>query len=460
MNSSRIPECEVWIPFSILKKGFVGTLVVIILVFLLPAVTSGSKEKEAFDLARSLEKKFRNSDALDVGTTLNEYLAYAALNNTDLKAAFYKWKSELEKIPEVSKLMDPRFTYGYFIESVETKVGPQNHKLSLKQIFPWFGVISTRKDIAFEAANAAYQRFQSEKLKTFYKVKTAYYDYYYLGQEIEITRVNMELLKQWESVARTKYRAALKKHYDVVKAQVELGKLEDRLQTLDEMKAPVAARLKEALNLPDSLILPIPQTIEEIESPTSFDDIKTDIISNNPDLKVAAHLIEKEEAAVKLAGKASYPDFTIGLDYISTGEAIDPTMEDSGKDPWIINVSINLPLWFGKNKAKRNQARSNLEMAKSTLKSAQNRLMTHAEKVLFEFQDAERKIDLYQHGLIPKAEQLLNTTYASYQTGEIDFLNVIDAQRQLLNFQLELESALVIRAKKKAELEMLVGEEL
>lgn len=436
------------------------TLVVLAFIAIVPVAASGSEKDEAFDRARALANRFMAGDTLDVGSTLGEYLAYAALNNPNLKVAFFKWKSELEKIPEVSKLMDPHFTYGYFIESVETRVGPQEHKLSLKQAFPWFGVLGTKEDIAFEAANAAYHKFQSEKLKTFYKVKTAYYDYYYLGQEIEITRANMELLEHLESVTRTKYKAAQKQHYDVIKAQVELGKLENRLQTLDDMKAPVAAGLKEALNLPDAMTLPIPRAIEEIEFPPSLDNIKSDIVANNPELKSAAHLIEQQEAAVKLAGKASYPNFTIGLDYIAIGDAIDPTMEDSGKDPWIINVSINLPIWFGKNSSQRNQAAANLEMAKNSLMSVEKRLITYAERVLFEFQDAERKIDLYQLGLIPKAEQLLNTTYTSYQTGEIDFLNVIDAQRQLLNFQLELESALVVRAKKIAELEMLIGEEL
>ncbi|MDY0040341.1 MAG: TolC family protein, partial [Desulforhabdus sp.] len=70
---------------------------------------------------------------------LNDYLAYAALNNAGLKAAFLRWQAALEKIPQVTALPDPRFSYGYYIQSVETRVGPQNNRFGLLQTFPWFG---------------------------------------------------------------------------------------------------------------------------------------------------------------------------------------------------------------------------------------------------------------------------------------------------------------------------------
>ena len=423
-----------------------------------------SDRSDALDLSRSMERRYQaaqeRSRPFDVNAGLDDYLAYAALNNPGLKAAFYRWKAALEKTGYVSVLPDPMFSYGYFIENVETRVGPQNQRFSLKQSFPWFGTLDAKGDIAFEAANAAYQKYQWQKLKLFYQVKRAYYDYYYLGREIQITKENMELLGFWESVARAKYKVALRMHHDLIKAQVELGKLEDRLATVEEMAVPIAARLRAALNLPSVVELPIPDTISIEEIHLDRDSTITQAVSNNPDLIAIEHLIDREKAAVRLASKTSYPNFTFGVDYLETDEAVNPMMDESGKDPWAVSVAINLPLWFGKNKAKKNEARARYRQAQHNLANAKNRIIEVTESVLFGYEDALRKLRLYRDGLVPKAEQSLNAEYAAYQAGETDFLNVLDAQRQLLDFQLKLDKAVTDLATRRAEIEMITGHQI
>jgi len=426
---------------------------------------SGFDKSSAVALSKQLEKTYQTAETkpltFDPNGGLDHYLKYAALNNPGLKAAFYRWKAALEKAGYASALPDPMFSYGYFIENVETRVGPQNQRFSFKQSYPWFGTLGKRGEAALEAANAAYQKFQAEKLKLYYRVKSAYYDYYYLGREIQLTKDNMELLKYWESVARTKFKAGLKRHPDVIKAQVELGKLEDKLRTVEEKVAPTVARLRAALNLPDSVNLPVPTDVDVAGAPElDRDSVMAEVLANNPDLKSIAHLIQKEKAQVSLAKKASYPNFTFGVDYIETGSAINPAMPGSGKDPWMLNVSVNLPLWLGKNKARRNEARARFRMAQDNLLEATNRLRAFTERVLFEYEDAQRKIKLYRDGLIPKAEQSLNASYTAYQAGEADFLSLLDAQRLLLDFELKLELARTKSATKLAELEMITGHEL
>ena len=440
--------------------------VVILLLLVCGFLEAGtvSNRSDALDLSKNIEKTYQAVESrpmlFDADAGLDAYLAYAALNNPGLQASFYRWKAELEKSGYVSVLPDPMISYGYYIENVETRVGPQNQRFSLKQHFPWFGTLGKKGEAAFEAANVAYQKYQKEKLRLFYQVKSAYYDYYYLGREIELTRDNMELLKYWESVARTKYKAGLKRHPDVIKAQVELGKLEDRLLTLEEMTVPTAARLRAALNLPDSIELPVPSTIAPGTPLLDRDSVLAKTLANNPDLIAIDHLVRKEKAEISLAGKTSYPNFTLGVDYLETGQALNPSLDESGKDPWIVSVSVNLPIWFGKNKAKRNAARARHKMAQHNLEDAKNALAAVTEKVLFEYEDAQRKTSLYSDGLIPKAEQSLNVSYTAYQAGESDFLTLLDAQRQLLDFQLKLEKSLTESSKKLAELEMLTGHQI
>ncbi len=419
--------------------------------------------KEARQEVKKIEVNFNESSnkiTLDSNAVLQDYLKLAAINNPGLKSAFYKWKSDLEKTGYVGVLPDPMVVYGYFIENAETRVGPQNQKFSLRQSIPWFGTLGNKKDIAFEMSSVGFKKFQAEFLKLSYQVKSAYYDLYFLGKDIEIIKANIELLTFWESVARVKYKVALEKYPDVIKAQVELGKLEDRKITLEDKIKPSKAKLYAVLNISDSIYIPIPDKIDFEEIPASDKNYIEVILKNNPNLEVFKHLIEKEKHAVQLANKSSRPNFTFGIDYIETGDALNPLLDESGKDPWIASVGINVPLWFGKNNAKKNEAKAKKRSAEYLLKDKENQLTAMAEKIIFQHDDALRKIQLYRDGLVPKAEQSLNASYTSYQAGKADFLNVLDAQRQLLNFQLMLDKSITNLAKRKAEIDMLTGIEL
>lgn len=434
---------------------------IVSLLLLLILSTQVRAELVAKPQVDSLLKVYSSNDhenlTFDSVTTLSDYLSQASRRSPSLRQAFFNWQASLEKSGYAGALPDPVLSYSYYFENVETRVGPQEQKFSLMQKIPWFGTLGSKKEIASQGANIAYRKYQSEKLKLYYRVKSAYYDFYFLGRKIDLTHENLELMKFWESVTRTKYKVALKRHSDVIKAQVELGMLEDQLQSLKNRVQPTAARLREALNLPWSVVLPIPTSIDIDETSLERDSILIYAVKNNPDLKATEHLIEKERSALNLAGKSSLPSFTFGVNYIQTGPSLNPSMNESGKDPWMASVGINLPVWFGKNNSKKKEARANLLKAQYRRADAKNQLEAMVERILFEHMDALRKVRLYRDGLIPKGEQALNAGYTAYQAGELDFLNVLDAQRQLLKFQLEYERALSSSGKYRAEIDLITG---
>lgn len=396
----------------------------------------------------------------DSTSTLDDYLRVALERSPRLRSAYNRWIADLKKSDHVGALPDPMFSYTYFVENVETRVGPQEQRFGLRQVFPWFGTLGAREDMALAMSEASYQRFKAAKYELYYDVKSAYYDYYFLGQDLQITSENFELLEFWESVAQSKYKVGLKQHPDVIKAQVELGKLEDHLQTLREQIEPKAARLRAWLNLSNSVEIPIPRAIVVAEQQLVHDSVVANITSNNPNLRALERIIESERAGEKLAGKQSLPSFSIGVDYIQTGEAIDPDMPESGKDPWMIGASISLPIWFGKNGARKKEAEARRRAAEYNLRDSENKLVAVTVRLLFEYSDALRKMRLYRDGLVPKAEQSLNAIYVAYQAGETDFLNLLDAQRQLLGFQLTVAREQSRLATRRAQLEMLGGSEL
>lgn len=390
---------------------------------------------------------------------LHDYLAEAALNNPGLKASFNQWKAALEKIPQVKALPDPRFTYSYFIEEVETRVGPQRQKFGIAQMFPWFGKLKLRGDAAMEAAEAERQHYEQEKLRLFHRVKSAFFEYVYLSRSIDITRQHLILLQNIEEVARTRLKAGASQSA-AIQAQVELGKLEDKLLALEALRIPLSAKLSSALNRPSDTVLPWPQPFEM--TPTGFTDEETQrwLSTSNPELKRLAAMTRKENAGAKLARKARIPDLTLGLTYIQTDETLMPGASDSGKDPFIASVSVNLPIWFGKLKAGEQEAAYRHAAAEELRDETENRLRADLQMALFKFRDAERKITLYSAALVPKAEQSLEVTRESFETGRVSFTSLIDTERMLLEFQLATDRARADREIRIAEIEMLTGERI
>jgi outer membrane protein TolC len=403
-------------------------------------------------------------------STLSDYLAYAALNNPGLEAAFNRWKAALQKVPQARALEDPTFKYAYFIKEVETRAGPQRHKFELSQMFPWFGKLSARGDIALEAANKEKERYEAEKLKLFFEVKDAYYEYYYLSRAISITEEHKRLIIYLESVARTNYSAGITPYGDLIKAQVELGKIEDRLLTLRDLRDPIVAKLNEALNRPFNHSLPYPKIMPEERSIINDDQMIAWLRKNNPELKSIDFTIAQEKAAIDLARKNYFPDLTLGVEYINTNPALEPPanpetgevprVKDDGKDPVIAKFAINLPIWYNKYSAGEKEARLRHVAALKDRSDRENSLIADLKMELFNFRDAERKIDLYRDTLVPKVKQSFNVIQKAFTAGKTDFLDVVDAERTLLEFQLSYERARANRAQRLAKLEMLIGQEI
>lgn len=396
---------------------------------------------------------------LDESAVLSDYLAYAALANPGLEAAFNRWKAAVAKAVQVDALPNPKFTFGYFIEEVETRVGPQEYRVGLSQMFPWFGKLKLRGDVAAAEANAAFEQYQAVKLDLFAGVKRVYYEYYYLGRAISITEDNIELLKHLEGVARSKLKAGASQS-GVIKAQVELGKLDDRLRSFQDMRGPMVARLNASMNRPRDASLPWPRFVALVGAEIQEEEMFEQLAAANPELKSLDSLIQKEEQAIRLARKEYYPDFALGVDFVSTDEALMSGVRDSGRDPVVAMIALDIPIWRGKYKAGVQETRRRLLAAELTRENRSNLLEADLRIALFRFRDTERKINLYGDTLVPLAGQALNVTEEAYRSGSADFLNLIDAERLLLEFQLAHERALADREIALAEVEKLVGRPL
>ncbi|MBW7998180.1 MAG: TolC family protein [Candidatus Glassbacteria bacterium] len=397
---------------------------------------------------------------LTESSTLDDYLLYALAANPALKASYHRWEAAVQQAPQAGALPNPRLGYGYFLRQVETRVGPQVQRFGLSQAFPWFGKLSLAESKAAKAARAAGRKFEADRVELYRKVRVAYYDYWFLGRRIEITQSNLALLEQTEEIASNRYSTGSGGFSQLIKVQVEMGKLEDGIATLEDLATSHAAAFNALLGRDTGLPLPFPAAIDTtavVQSPAELEQL---LVERNPELARLRELQGSAEDGVRLAGKQRWPDVMVGLDYIQTDESEMPNIADNGRDPLIASVSINLPLSFGKYEAAEKQAASRLGALRQQEMDMTNMLSARLKQAVVDLDDADRKVDLYGSTLVPKAEQSLEAAITALSAGKADALDVLDAQRTLLDFQLELERSLAALAKSVAEIEALTGETL
>ncbi|MCA9408754.1 MAG: TolC family protein [Candidatus Omnitrophica bacterium] len=444
-----------------------GVLILILMVGNIPAALAESEISKREAQIRSQEAHIKedyneSSDELTAESGLDDYIRIGLQRNPELKASFYEWKAALKKVPQAFSLPDPQFTYTDYLESVETRVGPQNRAFSINQKIPLPDKLWIRKARAFKASEVTYYKFEKQRLSLIYQMTDAFYEYAYLAKAILVTQENMKLLSNIESVAQTKYASGLTKNQDLLKVQVELGKLENELLTLKDLKSALMARLNSLLNFPEDHLLPFPnESLEDMEMTSGYDtltELVKELQDSNPELMASFKNIEKEKDNLKLAKREYFPDLTVGVTTIDTGEAMNPATIDSGKDPLMVMFSVNVPIWFDRLYAGVEEARSSLKAAEEQYQSKGNELYSRLALTHYKMKDALRQTRLYKDALIPKAVQTLNATQSGYEAGSVDFLSLIDAQRMLLNFQLAYYRFHANYHQRVMELRMLLGE--
>ena len=166
---------------------------------------------------------------------------------------------------------------------------------------------------------------------------------------------------------------------------------------------------------------------------------------------------ERERINADIARKDGLPDLTVGLAYTIVGERSGVSIPGNGDDAFLASFSVNVPLWRAKYDAGVREALARrLAIVNQRLETS-NRLTADLQQALFEHHDARRRVELYRDTLIPKATESLQASLAGFEQGTADFLDLVDTERTLLEFQLALERATVDRATSYAQIERLVG---
>jgi outer membrane protein TolC len=393
---------------------------------------------------------------LDSTSGVDDYVAYAIAKNPFLRAYADMHTAALEVPDQVGALPDPMFSVGYFVSSPETRVGPQELTLRLAQKLPFFGKRSLKGDIAQKDADVWGRTYDEKFLDLVRDVKHAYYDYFRVYQVTLITQREKDVVREMQNVAQVKYASGLASQQDVLKAQLALSNLDDRLTTLRRDLVTVTARLNDLLNRGPDAPLALPRVgSHELDSPP-IDELYGQALSKRPDLAVVDLNMAKAEKSRALAKREYYPDLTLSVNYITVGDRPVP-VEDNGKDIWHIGASLNLPIWYGKLGSAVKESEARMAVARSQRQGLQTRIKNEVQDAYSRVESAGELVRLHRDVIIPQAEQTFRASEAGYQTGKVDFLNYLDSQRMLLSVRQTYYSLVADLGKRQADLDRTLG---
>ncbi len=384
--------------------------------------------------------------------------------NPGLEAAKLRWSASTERILQEMALDDPVLGFTYFGEQVQTRVGEKQAGIMASQKVPFFGKLRLKGEVAKNEAKVYGEKHRTLERVIIAKAKSAFYELYWVYKSININEENKELLQRFVKIAEVKYSTGRATQQDVLKAQVELSKIVNELITLEQLKKTAIARINTLLNRHPDAPLGAPEEVNITELTVSLKELYGKAKEISPDLSLMKYRIERDKAAYKLARKQYYPDFTFGLNYtfindLPSDVMLSPTGED--RDSYTGTLSINVPI-FQKRKydAGVREANAKLKSSEMAYKNMENMTLFGVKDYHFKVQTAERLVKLYRNSIIPQAEQSLKAAEIGYKAGNVDFLNLIDSQRVLLDFKLAFYRAVADFGVNLAGLERVVGVEL
>jgi cobalt-zinc-cadmium efflux system outer membrane protein len=383
---------------------------------------------------------------LDVNWLVAEVLA----RNPDVRSAVAAWRAAALRYPQEIALDDPMFGTMLGPGSWGDPTVDRAYMVEASQKLPWPGKRRLRGNVAQAEANAAYYDVGEQRLRIAEATRNAYYEYFMAHRQMAVLEASTKLLTSFRDVATSKYESAEVEQQDVLLADVELAQIERRRLELTRQARVAQARINTLLLLPaDAPLAPPPTELPVSGATPSADDLRNLALSQRPELAAQQARIRTERYAIALACKDFYPDVEVVGRY-------DAFWQETPLRP-MVGMNLNVPLYKDKRRAAVGEARARLAKEQAELDATINEIAFDAEQARQQVIESQQSLAVYRERLLPTAEQSIESARASYTAGRMDFLRLIESQRQLLTLQDAYYAALAEYHQRLAALDRVIG---
>jgi outer membrane protein TolC len=236
----------------------------------------------------------------------------------------------------------------------------------------------------------------------------------------------------------------------VLQADVELAKLEQRRVEIEQQRLVAAARINTLLHREPQLPLPPPPRQLQLSDPlVNIEELRARAIEQRPDLAAMAARLRSEQNALALTYKDYYPDFEIMGKYDSFWTDV----VQRGQ----IAMNVNLPLYRGRRDAAVREAIFRVNKLQAEYEQQADLIRNDVQSGYARVEAGRRTLDLYTEKVLPAAQGNVEAASSGYTAGTVDFLRLVQAQRELIELNEKYQQAVVDYNRNRAELDRVVG---
>jgi len=333
-------------------------------------------------------------------------------------------------------------------------------QIGIEQSLPFPGKLGLKERAAEFDADAAASNLDETRLRLIHTVKQTWWQIFYLDRALEIVSRNQDLLRQFVEIAQIKYKVGEGLQQEVLLAQVELSRLFNRQIELQGLRRQQVARLNALLDRKVNTTIVLPELVDEdlagiLPEPQLFARAET----SRPLLEQRRQEVEAARTRYDFARRDHYPDFKLGAAYgFRDGDNPDGSPRS---DFATIRLGMSLPLYAGRKQDKAVEQRtSELLQKQYALQDEFGKVQAEIASALADFQRASEQVQLFKTGIIPQARQSVASMLSGYQVNKVDFLNLVQAQITLYDYETQYWKSFSEANQALARLTAAVGEEV
>jgi outer membrane protein, heavy metal efflux system len=367
--------------------------------------------------------------------------------NPDLLAAQARLSAAQQRIVQAGALPDPMLSVGYTNDGWSPSLGKQEMTtlaFVASQDLPFPGKRGLRSDIASVDAGQTEQQVARARRRVAADVERAYYGLL-LARELQaLVDEQRETWRAIEGVGRARYAVGQGAQQDVLRVQVEQTRVE---QSASEQAAEAEIRLAElnrlrARPLDSPVETPSRLALRPLDQPLTEWVDRSRAVS--PELASGRLAVERGGLALALAEKEYKPDFALLAGYMNRG----------GLAPmWQAGIGVTLPVNRSKRAGAVAEAKAVTWASERIVESVDLQLRYRTQERHARLKMTEKIARLYERGIIPQDQMSVEAAIASYQTGKLPFVAVLEAQTTLYADRWTRARLLAAHARLRASLE-------
>jgi len=402
------------------------------------------------------------AQATDALLSLAQAEQLAVQNNPALAAAGKRAESMAAIPSQVGSLPDPMLSLNAMNLPVDTfsiKQEPMTQmQLGISQAMPFPGKLGLKAEAANQMAEAAAQDRQEFRLLLLRNTRIHWWNLAYLDKALAIIRQNRELLRNLVRIAETKYKTGKGLLQDVLLAQLELSKLLERELELTSARQHEAAALNALLDRPTNSHIELPR-----QEKANLSDIRIDTVvlkqqarQLRPMLLARDYNVLAADSRVDLAERDYYPDFMLGAAYgLRQGSNANG---QARPDLASVMLSMSLPLYSGSKQDRAvDQRMAEKASAEFSWRDAANQVDAEIDTAASDLKIARDRVRLFEQGILPQARQTTASMQAGYQVNKVDFLNLVRAQLNEFNTDIQYWQQVSLAHQAEARLAAAAG---